>query len=95
MLYIHHFKVGHDVRGQSWTVRMSVVVRYNYLELKHKHIGTRTYRYMGIERVYDTATHPGLSIKSKMSGIRGDQIFILPNIAVGEVSDQLNVVVAL
>ena len=29
VLYIHHFKVGHDVRGQSWTVRMSVVVRYN------------------------------------------------------------------
>ena len=67
-LYIHHFKVGHDVRGQSWTVRMSVVVRYNQLELKHKHIGTRTYRYMGIERVYDTATHPGLSIKVPMSG---------------------------
>ena len=41
VLYIHHFKVGHDVRGQSWTVRMSVVVRYNQLELKREHIGTR------------------------------------------------------
>ena len=67
VLYIRHSNVGHDVRGQSWTVRMSVVVRYNYLELKRRHIGTRTYRYMGIERVYDTATHPGLSIKVPMS----------------------------
>ena len=29
VLYVHHSKVGHDGRGQSWTVRMSVVVRYN------------------------------------------------------------------
>ena len=62
MLYIHHFKVGHDVRGQSWTVRMSVVVRYNKLKFKRKHIGTRTYRYMGIERIYGAATRPRLSL---------------------------------
>ena len=60
VLYVHHFKVGHGVRGQSWTVRISVVVRYNELELKHKHIGTRTYRYMGIERIYGAVTRPGL-----------------------------------
>ena len=46
---------------------MSVVALYNKLELKGKHIGTRTDRYMGIERIYDTATRPGLSIIWKKS----------------------------
>ena len=41
---------------------MSVVVQYNSLELKLKHIGTLTYRYMGIERIYSTATCPRLSL---------------------------------
>ena len=58
-------KVGHDGRGQSWTVRMSVVVRYNKLELNSKHTCTRTYRYMGTERIYDTATRPELSLIRK------------------------------
>ena len=47
-LYIHYFKVGHDVQGQSWTEHMSVMVQYNQLEGKAKHIDTRKHRYIGI-----------------------------------------------
>ena len=40
---------------------------------------------MGIERVYDTATHPGLSIKVPMSGKAKIATVRDVNIAVGDV----------
>ena len=49
---------------------------------------------MGIERIYDTATRPGLSLirkcRKKSVPTEHDTLYI----AVGEVPDQLNVMVA-
>ena len=50
-------------------------------------MATHPISFTGIQRIYGTFTCPVLSLKVKMSGFRGEQIFMLIYIAVGDVYD--------
>ena len=58
-------------------------------------MATHPNSFTGIQRTYGTVTCPILSIKVKMSGFRGEQVFIMSYIAVGDVSDPYNSMVVL